>query len=281
MLTVDNLGHTYRDRGHTHHALHGLRFTVAVGELVSLVGPSGCGKTTLLRAIAGLLRPTSGTITVHGQPVAGVPPAVAVVGQDYSRTLLPWRTAHGNITFALTPQCRGRRECNQLARQALDAVGLPPAAARKHPWQLSGGMQQRVAIARALAARPRLLLMDEPFGALDAQTRADLEDLLLHVRRAHGMTVLLVTHDIDEAVYLGNRVLVLSGSPSRLLADLRVDLPAKRDQITTRQHPEFVRLRTEVARLIRHPDTATAPHSATALGAEAMPAANTHGGPPR
>jgi NitT/TauT family transport system ATP-binding protein len=279
MLTVTDLSHTYPGRGRAHsahRALDRLAFTVAADELVTVVGPSGCGKTTLLRTIAGLLRPTAGVISCHGKPVAGVPAGVAVVSQDYSRSLLPWRTAHGNVTFALTPQRRSRRERDQLAHQALDAVGLSPAAARKHPWQLSGGMQQRVAIARALAARPRLLLMDEPFGSLDAQTRADLEDLLLRVRTAYRMTVLLVTHDIDEAVYLGDRVLVLSGAPSHVLADLPVELPANRDQITTRQHPGFVRLRTEVARLIRTPHPEPDPDPA------AVPAASTtDGGPPR
>jgi len=262
MLTVADLSHTYGTGSTAHVALDTVSFTVDPGELVCLVGPSRCGKTTLLRAVAGLLRPTAGTIHLDGEPVHGVPAGLALVSQDYSRSLLPWRTAHANITFALGPQRLTRGERRQRATEALDAVNLTEAA-RRQPWQLSGGMQQRVAIARALVCRPRLLLMDEPFGALDAQTRADLEDLLLRLRRRHGMTVLLVTHDIDEAVYLGDRVLVLSASPSRVLADLSIDLPPERDQITTRQHETFVQRRTEVACLIRTPGTKTAAPAAT------------------
>lgn len=179
-----------------------------------------------------------------------MPDGIALVAQNYSTSLLPWLTATRNVTFGLTPQRLSRAERDRRAAEALVAVGLADAG-HKHPWQLSGGMQQRVVIARAIARRPRLLLMDEPFASVDAQTRADLEDLLLTVQREHDVAVLLVTHDIDEAVYLGHRVLVLSQGPSHLLADFTVDLPPTRDQITTREHREFVRLRAEVARLIR------------------------------
>jgi len=252
MLTLDALGHTYPAHGRAsdHHALDHVSFTIAAGELACLVGPSGCGKTTLLRAVAGLLRPSTGTITLDGTPVNGVPDGIALVAQNYSTSLLPWHTAIRNIAFGLTPQRLPRAERGRRAAEALAAVGLADAG-HKHPWQLSGGMQQRVAIARAIARRPRLLLMDEPFASVDAQTRADLEDLLLTVQRDHDITVLLVTHDIDEAVYLGHRVLVLGQGPSHLLADLRIDLPPHRDQITTRKLREFVRLRSEVARLVR------------------------------
>jgi len=263
MLTLDALGHTYpaHRRGPAHHALDTVSFTIAPGELACLVGPSGCGKTTLLRAVAGLLRPTTGTITLDGTPIAGVPSGIALVAQNYSTSLLPWLTATRNVAFGLTPQRLSKAERIRRAAEALAAVGLADAG-RKHPWQLSGGMQQRVAIARAIARRPRLLLMDEPFASVDAQTRADLEDLMLTVQRDHDITVLLVTHDIDEAVYLGHRVLVLGRGPSHVLADLTVNLPPGRDQITTREDREFVRLRAEVARLVRTSASALSPLAA-------------------
>lgn len=174
-----------------------------------------------------------------------------MVFQDYSRSLFPWLTVRGNVD--LLPL--GRRGLSRQARrervaESLDAVGLGGFAER-HPWQLSGGMQQRVATARALAYRPEILLMDEPFASVDAQTRADLEDLVLAVRERFEMTILFVTHDIDESVYLADRVLVLSGSPARVIADLEVALPHPRDQIETKERADFVHLRGEVARLIR------------------------------
>ncbi|MBP2338025.1 NitT/TauT family transport system ATP-binding protein [Saccharothrix coeruleofusca] len=248
MLEVTGLGHTYQAKDGAHTAIADLSFRVGAGELVCVVGPSGCGKSTLLRTISGLIRPSKGEITLHGDEVRGVPDDLAVVFQDYSRSLFPWLTVQGNVEFPLR---RGlsRAQRRTRAAEALEWVGLS-AAARKHPWQLSGGMQQRVAIARALAYRPALLLMDEPFASVDAQTRFELEDLLLKVRAEHDTTVLVVTHDIDESVYLGDRVLVLSGSPASVVADLRVDLPARRDQVTTRESETFVALRAEVARLL-------------------------------
>ncbi|SER40282.1 NitT/TauT family transport system ATP-binding protein [Lentzea xinjiangensis] len=236
MLEVADLGHTYGD----HEAIGGLSFTVRAGELVCVVGPSGCGKSTLLRTISGLVSPTRGDVSLHGSHLA-------VVFQDYSRSLFPWLSVQGNVEFPLRSLPRAERRAR--AAEALEWVGLS-GAARKRPWQLSGGMQQRVAIARALAYRPALLLMDEPFASVDAQTRFELEDLLLRVRREHDTTVLVVTHDIDESVYLGDRILVLSGSPARLVADLEVPLPAERNQVTTRTDEGFVALRSKVARLL-------------------------------
>lgn len=251
MLEVTDLGHHYGSGDAEHVAIDSVSFSVAEGELVCIVGPSGCGKSTLLRSLAGLIRPTKGVVRLHGDVVNGVPSDLAVVFQDYSRSLFPWLTVTGNVQFPLRSRGLDRRARRERAAEALASVGLS-AAERKYPWQLSGGMQQRVALARALAYRPSLLLMDEPFASVDAQTRADLEDLLLRVRREHQTTVLLVTHDIDESVYLGDRVLVLSGSPSTVLRDLDIDLPADRDQITTRESETFVHLRTETARLLRH-----------------------------
>ncbi|TDD82088.1 ABC transporter ATP-binding protein [Actinomadura darangshiensis] len=247
MLQITGLNHSYAD-GHL--ALDGLDLTVPDGELLSIVGPSGCGKSTLLRCIAGLIRPTSGTISLNGAPINGVPDDLAVVFQDYSRSLFPWLTVRDNVALPLRRRGMGRAERRAAALKALESVGLPDAG-RKYPWQLSGGMQQRVSIARALAYRPSLMLMDEPFGSVDAQTREDLEDLVLRVHRSEKITILLVTHDIDESVYVGDRVVVLNRAPARVHADLPVELPDARDQIETRGLPEFVRMRAEVGRLVR------------------------------
>jgi NitT/TauT family transport system ATP-binding protein len=247
LLEVNGLGHTFRGG---HRAVADLSFAVDAGELVCVVGPSGCGKSTLLRAVGGLLGPERGEVRLHGDPVRGVPPDLAIVFQDYSRSLFPWLSTRHNVEFPLRWRGFDRTARRALAAEALQHVGLADVGDR-YPWQLSGGMQQRAAIARALVCRPAVLLMDEPFASVDAQTRLELEDLLREVQRDQASTVLLVTHDIDESVYLGDRVLVLSPSPARIVADLAVGLPADRDQITTRESPEFVALRGEVARLLR------------------------------
>ncbi len=195
------------------------------------------------------MKPSRGTVLLEGAPVDGVPRDLALVFQDYSRSLFPWRTVAGNIAFVL-PRSMEKTERQERIQDVLDAVGLA-GSADKYPWQLSGGMQQRVAIARALAYRPKILLMDEPFASVDAQTRAELEDLMLEVRDRFGMTILFVTHDIDESVYLADQVLVLSKSPSTIVAKLEVDLPRPRDQVATREDPDFVSLRSDIARMIR------------------------------
>ncbi len=247
MLSLDSLGQHYGD----HHVLRDISLTVPDGQLLCVVGPSGCGKSTLLRTIAGLLPAREGTVTVDDTPVSGVPDRLAVVFQDYGRSLFPWLTVRENVALPLRRRGLGRAERRVEADRILERVGLS-GAGRRHPWQLSGGMQQRVAIARALVCRPSLLLMDEPFGSLDAQTREDLEDLLLEVHRTDGATIVFVTHDIDESVYVGDRVVVLSPGPgSRVLLDLPVELPGPRDQIRTRGLPEFVALRAEVGRAVR------------------------------
>ena len=257
MLEVENLTHTYGDAPPV---LSGIDLEVKPGELVSIVGPSGCGKSTLLRCIAGLQAPTGGQVRLDGKPVDQVPDNLAVVFQDYSRSLFPWMSVHDNVALPLRRRGMNRTQRQETALKALESVGLPDAAA-KYPWQLSGGMQQRVSIARALAYGPEFLIMDEPFGSVDAQTREDLEDLLLRVRGNSGMTILLVTHDIDESVYVGDRVVVLSSGPARVRADLPVGLPTARDQITTRELPEFVHLRAEVGRLVRGREAADEPKS--------------------
>jgi len=251
VLEIENLTHIYGRGGpNPHHAIDGLRLRVAEGELLCIVGPSGCGKSTLLRSIAGLITPTGGQIRVEGELVRQTPDNLAVVFQDYSRSLFPWMSVADNVALPLRRRGLDKRARRAAAQEALQSVGLEHAG-RKYPFQLSGGMQQRVAIARALAYRPALMLMDEPFGSVDAQTREDLEDLVLQVRNHHRMTIVLITHDIDESVYLGDRVVVLSKAPARVVGDLGVKLPAPRDQITTREHPDFVHLRAEVGRLVR------------------------------
>ncbi|HET6710612.1 ABC transporter ATP-binding protein [Amycolatopsis sp.] len=249
MLEVSGLSHTYGAGAKAHTAVNNLSFTVEAGQLASIVGPSGCGKSTLLRCIAGLTPPTGGTVSLHGDRVSGVPDDLAVVFQDYSRSLFPWLSVQKNVEFPLRWRPISKAERRARAAEALEHVGLSGVGG-KYPWQLSGGMQQRVSIARALASRPALLLMDEPFASVDAQTRFELEDLTRRVQREQGSTVLVVTHDIDESVYLSDRVLVLSKSPASIVADLPVRLPASRDQITTRESAEFVTLRGEVARLL-------------------------------
>ncbi|GAB2750994.1 ABC transporter ATP-binding protein [Amycolatopsis magusensis] len=249
MLEVKGLTHSYAEKKHAHVAVADLGFTVEAGQLACIVGPSGCGKSTLLRCIAGLIKPTGGSVRLHDDEVDGVPEDLAVVFQDYSRSLFPWLSVRQNVEFPLRWRGLDRAERRARAKEALGWVGLS-GVDDKFPWQLSGGMQQRVSIARALASRPALLLMDEPFASVDAQTRFELEDLLRRVQRELGSTVLVVTHDIDESVYLGDRVLVLSKSPASIVADLPVGLPAERDQITTRESAEFVSLRGEVARLL-------------------------------
>jgi NitT/TauT family transport system ATP-binding protein len=215
------------------------------GEILAVAGPRGSGKTTLLRCLSGLARPTGGGSTISGQEVRGTPADVAVVFQDYSRSLFPWLTVARNVALPLKSKGVRSRERRALVESSLHAVGLPEIG-HQHPWQLSGGMQQRVAIARAIAYDPEVLIMDEPFAAVDAQTRADLEDLVRQLHRDRGMSLLFVTHDIDESVYLGERVIVLSKSPTWVQEDLPIDLAPERDQITTRALPRFTELRTHV-----------------------------------
>jgi NitT/TauT family transport system ATP-binding protein len=245
MLAVNGLRKVYDGRGRRVEAIGDLTFEIEGGSFVCIVGPSGCGKTTLLRCCAGLLPPTSGTITLSGAPVTGPPDGLAVVFQEYGRSLFPWLRVVDNVDLPLRAAGIARAERRELVRDALDAVGLGDAH-KAYPWQLSGGMQQRVAIARAIAYQPRVLLMDEPFAAVDAQTRADLEDLIRSVWRRLGVTLVFVTHDIDEAVYLGQRVIMLTASPTRVAEDLAIDLPDERDQLSTRSDPQFTELRGRV-----------------------------------
>lgn len=254
MLEANEVHHAYGE----HVVIDGLTFSVTAGEFVSIVGPSGCGKTTLLRVLSGLQQSMGGTVRLLGNVVQDVPDALAMVFQDYSRSLFPWLTVGGNVDFPMRRMGLSKAERRARIAESLDAVDLR-GVADKYPWQLSGGMQQRAAIARALAYRPEVLLMDEPFASVDAQTRMDLEDLILRVWSEYGMTILFVTHDIDESVYLSDRVLVLSISPATVLDDVAIRLPRPRDQIDTKATSLFVELRVRVASLIRasknHPHT--------------------------
>ncbi|MFI9848013.1 ABC transporter ATP-binding protein [Nonomuraea sp. NPDC051941] len=250
MLEISSLRKVYESPGRTVEAIRSITFGVGAGELVCVVGPSGCGKTTLLRCVAGLLPASGGEVRVDDVPVTGPPPRMAVVFQEYGRSLFPWMTVRENVELPLKEKKVPAGQRHELVHGSLNAVGLGDAA-DAHPWQLSGGMQQRVAIARAVAYQPQVLLMDEPFAAVDAQTRADLEDLILRLWRDLEVTTLFVTHDIDEAVYLGQRVIVLSSSPTVILEDLKVDLPPERDQLTTRSLPRFGELRGHVYRQIQ------------------------------
>ena len=250
MLDVRGLRKVYAAKDRSVEALRDLTFRVDPGELVCIVGPSGCGKTTLLKCLAGLLDPTAGTVLVEGRPVAGPPPGMAVVFQEYGRSLFPWMSVAQNVELPLRQKKLPKARRARLVGDALAAVGLADAPSA-YPWQLSGGMQQRVAIARAVAYEPHVMLMDEPFAAVDAQTRADLEDLIRSIWERTGVTTLFVTHDIDEAVYLGQRVIVLSSSPTVVQEDLTIDLPPRRDQLETRALPRFTELRTHVYAEIR------------------------------
>jgi NitT/TauT family transport system ATP-binding protein len=250
MLQVEHLSKTYGEGDDAVEAIGDVSFEVGKGQFVCVVGPSGCGKTTLLKCISGLMEPSRGTVQLHDRRVDGPPERMALVFQEYSRSLFPWMSVRQNVNFPLRRKKLESGESERLVAEAVESVGLTGFLDR-YPWELSGGMQQRVAIARALAYQPEIMLMDEPFASVDAQTRADLEDLILEVRREYGVTVVFVTHDIDESVYLGDRIVVLSSSPSRVEETLEVELPEPRDQIETKELEEFAHLRAHVFRRIK------------------------------
>ncbi|MGE0744172.1 MAG: ABC transporter ATP-binding protein [Rhodospirillales bacterium] len=243
----------FRDVHHAFGAvsvLENIDLDVRDGEFVCVVGPSGCGKTTMLRFAAGLLTPKRGEVSFRGAAVTRPMPGVAVVFQDYSKALLPWRNAYGNVELALEAGGVPRRVRRERIFALLEMVGLG-AHAESFPGQLSGGMQQRLQIARCLAQEPSVLLMDEPFGALDAMTRQTLQDEVLRIIADAGTTALFVTHDLDEAIYLGDRVVALYPNPGRIAQEFRIDLPRPRHQLSTREHPEFLRLRRTIFDFVR------------------------------
>jgi len=231
-------------------ALSDVNVTIESGEFVALVGLSGCGKSTLLTIAAGLIDATEGSVLFQGRPLTGPPRQMIFLFQQYTKSIFPWKTVLKNVAFGLANRERlPRADLHARCAEAIRRVGL---AGYEHyyPWQLSGGMQQRVALARALVCAPEVLLMDEPFSAVDAMTRGELQDLVLALYRDLRLTVLFVTHDIDEAVYLSTRVLVMTRAPGRILVDIPVDLPFPRDQLTTRASPRFLERREVIFRAV-------------------------------
>ncbi|WP_371481489.1 ABC transporter ATP-binding protein [Kitasatospora sp. NBC_00315] len=228
-------------------ALDAVELDVAKGEFLAVVGPSGCGKSTLLDLLGGLTAPTSGEILLDGRPVTGPGVDRSIVFQQYA--LLPWRTAQGNVEFGLEATGVPRRQRAARAREYLDLVGLTGFEDR-HPHELSGGMKQRVAIARSLAYDPDVLLMDEPFAALDAQTRESLQDELLRIWQRTGKTVVFITHGIEEAVYLGGRVAVLTSRPGRVKEVVPIDLGERAAGQDLRSSPEFANYRRRIWSLL-------------------------------
>jgi NitT/TauT family transport system ATP-binding protein len=212
---------------------------VREGEFLSIVGASGSGKTSLLRILAGLIRPTDGEVRFRGQAISGPSRDRAIVFQDYSKALLPWRTVKANIALGLESRGIAREAQEPIVDELLARMGLAHAK-EQYPSQLSGGMQQRVQIARCLVQAPQILLMDEPFGALDALTRQALQDEILFLAAEKQITVVFITHDLEEAIYLGDRVVVLGGSPAGIMETVEIDLPRPRDQLTTREDPRFL-----------------------------------------
>lgn len=232
-------------------SLKDITFQVKRGEFLSIVGPSGCGKTTLLKIIAGLLRPTRGEISIKKKKVVTPVKEIIIVFQEYNRSLFPWRTVMKNIEFAVE-LCSGidfskKKEEVERYLELVDLKGFE----KYYPWELSGGMQQRVALARALSYRPEILLMDEPFGSLDAQIREELEDKLLLLWKELGITIIFVTHDIDESIYLSDRLLILSERPAEVIKDISINLRRPRDQYATRCDPAFIQYRNIAYRLLR------------------------------
>jgi NitT/TauT family transport system ATP-binding protein len=253
-LVIRDIAKTYRGAGAQVTALASVNLQIQENEFVSLVGTSGCGKSTLLMIVAGLEPATSGTVTIDGLPVAGPGLDRGVVFQSY--TLLPWLTALGNVEFALRASGESRNQARAVAQEHLALVGLSDFA-DAYPVQLSGGMKQRVAIARALSYRPKMLVMDEPFGALDALTRQHMQELLAHIWEHHRLTVLFVTHDVDEAVYMSDRVAVMTNRPGRIKSIVPIDLPRPRhsDMIGT---PAFTERQRQVLHDIRSESIAIA-----------------------
>ena len=250
ILEIHGLGKTYGTGERAVHAVGSVTFDVEENEFVCVVGPSGCGKTTLLKCMAGLLGPSRGEVVLHGRRVTEPPDEMALVFQEYGRSLMPWTNVRNNVLLPLRHKKLSGHERTKLVEEAVEAVGLTRFLDH-YPWQLSGGMRQRVAIARAQAYQPSIMLMDDPFASVDAQTRDDLEDLVLRVRHEFGVTIVFVTHDIDESVYLADRVAVLTHSPTEVKEIVSVPLPRPRDQLATKALPEFIDLRAHVQKLIR------------------------------
>jgi NitT/TauT family transport system ATP-binding protein len=251
-LSVRQVGKTFDAAGDQVVAIRSVDLSVAEGEFVSIVGPSGCGKSTLLQIIAGLIPASTGEVLLQNQAVAGPPAGVVYLFQQYSRSLFPWLTVERNVSFGFRHAQRlSSRDATERCVKHLDMVGLADFRER-YPWELSGGMQQRVAIARALAAEPRVLLLDEPFSSVDALTRLELHELIMDLWSRTGLTILLVTHDVDEAVYLSDRIVLLTRRPAQLAAVFANTVPRPRSAVESREDRRFLDLRHELlTRLLR------------------------------
>ena len=246
-VVIDNISISYFNRNKNVYALRDISTTINPGEFVCLLGPSGCGKSSLLNGIAGFVDPSKGQFYLDNKKIMGPSPEMGMVFQQYS--LYPWKTVKENIAFGPSINNRGDESPEKIAMNFLEMIGLSKYA-NHYPNELSGGMQQRVGIARALANYPDVLLMDEPFGALDSQTRIIMQENLLKLWREFKITVVFVTHDIDEAVFLADRILLMSTLPGKIKKDLKVDLPRPRDKETT-DSSRFIELRQICHSLIR------------------------------
>lgn len=251
-LQVSAISKSFGEGAATKLVLDRISFDLNAGDFLALVGSSGSGKSTVMRLIAGLERPSAGTITIDGEPVRGPGSDRGMVFQKYS--LYPWLTAAQNVAFGMELQGRSRQEVRERTSYFLEVVGLADAA-RRMPRELSGGMQQRVAIARALAAEPKLLLLDEPFGALDIQIRESMQEFLHQLWRQTGLTALLITHDLEEALLLANRVHILAPSPGRIVRSVDVDLD-RSNLAHLRLTAQFLALREDLAQCLRSLDPA-------------------------
>ena len=252
LISVDAVTQVFPlDDGGRYVALQGINLDIAAGEFVSLIGHSGCGKSTLLNLLAGLDQASEGGILINGRQVTDPGPDRMVVFQNYS--LLPWLTVRQNIALAVNTvyPSKSNQERREIVERNIQTVNLS-AAANKFPAELSGGMKQRVAIARALAIRPKLLLLDEPFGALDALTRGNLQQQLMQICQESGLTAVMVTHDVDEALLLSDRVVCLSNGPAAGIGHiLKVPLPRPRDRLTVMDHPDYYHLRAELIHFLQ------------------------------
>ena len=239
IIALDRIAKRFPVAGRDLVVFDGLSLTIEERSFLSIVGPSGCGKSTLLKLIAGLETPNAGSVAFKGHTISGPPKGMIYVFQQYTKSIFPWRTVLQNIEFGLATHARlGRTAARDKCHEYIRLVGLDGYESY-FPYQLSGGMQQRVCIARALICEPAVLLMDEPFSAVDAMTRAILQELILDIWQRLPITVLFVTHDIDEAVLLSTRIISLSKAPANVREDVSIDLPAPRDQIATRADPRF------------------------------------------
>ena len=250
IIDVRRLGKTFQAKGQSLTVFADLSCTVEKRSFLSIIGPSGCGKSTLLKLISGLDTPTHGDVVFNGRRVDGPCKGMIYVFQQYTKSIFPWRTVIENIAFGLRAQRSvSAKDARERCREYIDLVGLQ-GYEDYYPYQLSGGMQQRVCIARALICEPDVLLMDEPFSAVDAMTRAILQELVMRIWQTLPITILFVTHDVDEAVFLSSRIISLGGSGAGIAEDVVIDLPVPRDQIATRADPKFTELRQRLFKSI-------------------------------